>query len=249
MKISIITPCFNSEKTIRDTIRSILGQTFKDIEYIIVDGKSTDNTLDVVGEYCDKINRIISEKDKGIYDAMNKGVKISTGDIVGILNSDDVYNNEEVLFEVHNTFINMNVDSVYGDLDFVDYENIEKIVRRWRCSDFTPGSFLKGWHPPHPTFFVKREVYEKFGYFDTDLNVSADFELMLRFLERNRISTHYIPKTLVKMRVGGESTSSIKKIVLGNCNCMIAFGKNGFRVPLHYPLLRLIPKLLQFWNT
>ncbi|MDP3587807.1 MAG: glycosyltransferase family 2 protein [Sulfuricurvum sp.] len=246
MKISIITITYNSEKTLDDTIKSVLSQTYNDIEYIIVDGKSKDTTIDIVKSYGDKISKVVTEKDNGIYDAMNKGLRLATGDVVGILNSDDVYFDEHVIEKVMHKFQKENVDSVYGDLYYVKPENVNEVVRYWKSSEFIKGSFAKGWHPPHPSFFVKREAYEKHGFFDLNMKVSADFELMLRFLEKFQISTVYLPKVIVRMRTGGESNSSIGNIIRGNRSILKAFEKNQIKInKLLYPFYRFVPKIIQ----
>lgn len=246
MKISIITVVWNNESTIEDAIQSVLSQTYQDIEYIIIDGASSDGTIDTIKKYENNIAHFISEPDKGIYDAMNKGIKLATGDVIGILNSDDVYFDQYIIEKVMNTFLEENVASVYGDLYYVKQDDLNTPVRYWKSSEYKKGSFTKGWHPPHPSFFVKREIYEKFGYFDLNMKVSADFELMLRFLEKNTISTAYLPETIVRMRVGGESNSSIKNIIKGNQNILKAFDKNGIKVnKFLYPIYRLTPKLIQ----
>ncbi len=245
MKVSIVTVVYNNEKTIRDAIDSIQSQSYKNIEHIIIDGKSTDGTIDIIKSYGSKIAKLVSEKDNGIYDAMNKGLSLATGNIVGILNSDDIYADKNVISRVVEEFTKTNVDSVFADLDYVDQYDISKIVRKWRSSEFVQGSFVKGWHPAHPTFFVKKELYKKYGTFDLDFQVSADFELMLRFLERNHISSSYIPHVLVKMRNGGESNANIKNILLGNKHIRDAFAKNNIKVSKFYTPRRLLSKIWQ----
>ena len=245
MKISIITATYNSGATLRDTVESVLRQSYKDIEYIIIDGKSKDNTLDIIRDYEPKFNgrmHWVSEPDRGLYDAMNKGIRMATGDVIGILNSDDFYAFPDVLAVIAKGV--EGVDAVYGDLDFVDCDDIGKVVRQWRGSQHTPGSFFKGWHPAHPTFYARKECFEKLGGFDISFNVSADFELMLRFLEKGHLTSRYIPYTFVKMRIGGESTGSISKIIEGNKNILKAFKKNGFEVPHFYLIRRLAPKAI-----
>lgn len=246
MKISIITVVWNNKETIQNAIDSILNQTYKNIEYIIIDGASTDGTIEIVKSYGDKITKFVSEPDKGLYDAMNKGVRLSTGDVVGILNSDDIYNNKKVIENIMDKFINLNIDSLYGDLEYVEAENTDKVVRYWKSSKFIEGSFSKGWHPPHPSFFVKKEIYDKYGVFDDSNKISADFELMLRFLERFKISTTYLPQVIVKMREGGASNQSIKNIIKGNINILNAFDKNDIKVnKFTYLFYRFIPKISQ----
>ncbi|WP_289687862.1 glycosyltransferase family 2 protein [Muribaculum intestinale] len=245
MKISIITATWNSGATLRDTLESVLRQSYKDYEILIIDGGSTDNTHYIVEEYSQKFgNRLLwyTGKDKGLYDAMNKGIARATGDIIGILNSDDFYADSDVLSRIAEGC--RNVEAVYGNLDFVDASDTSRVVRQWRGSQHRPGAFLKGWHPAHPTFYARRKCYERLGGFDISFDVSADFELMFRFLEANRISNRYIPHTFVKMRMGGESTGSIGKIIQGNKNVLRAFRKNGFKVPPFYLLRRLAPKAI-----
>lgn len=246
MKISIITVCYNSAKTIEDTIRSVLAQTYDNIEYIIVDGLSKDETLAVVNKYKDKIGVIISERDKGIYDAMNKGILMATGDVIGILNSDDVFFDNNTLQNVIDAFNSSNADAVFGNLYYVKADDVNTVVRFWKGSPYKKNGFSRGWHPAHPSFFVKRWVYEKYGVFDLRFDVSADFELMLRFIAKHNIKTAYFNEALVRMRVGGNSNKSIKKIYTGNVNIARAFKKNNVHYPFYYPLVRLAPKLLQF---
>ncbi len=245
LKISIITVVYNNKETIRDAIESIQSQTYDNIEHIIIDGNSTDGTVNIVNSYGDKIAKFVSERDDGLYDAMNKGIELATGDVVGILNSDDVYFDDKVIERVMDEFVSKNVQSVFADLDFVDQYDIDKVVRKWRLSPYVPGSFAKGWHPAHPSFFVKKEVYDKYGMFDLELAISADFELMLRFLEKHHISTSYLPQVLVKMRMGGESTSSLKNTLLANKNVRKAFRKNGIKVSKFYTPKRLAIKALK----
>lgn len=249
MKISIITVSYNSASTITKTIESILSQSHTDLEYIIVDGASKDGTIDIIKKYEPLFNgrmRWISEPDKGIYDAMNKGLRMVTGDIVGILNSDDYYPSAQVLKRVGDEFKNTSCDAVFSDLQFVSGDN-EKMIRFWKGSPYRPGAFVKGWHPAHPTFFVKKQVYEKFGLFDTQFNVSADFELMLRFIEKGKIQTSYIPETLIYMRHGGESNGSLSNIWAGNKNIQRAFEKNSIKINFWiYFTNRMIQKLKQF---
>jgi len=246
LKVSIVTITYNSEKTLAETIDSVLSQSYKNIEYIIVDGNSSDKTIEIIKKYGDKISTFLSEPDDGIYDAMNKGLKLTTGDVVGILNSDDVYFDHKVIERVVESFEEAKVDSVYGDLYYVEENDLAKVSRYWKSSPFKRGSFKKGWHPAHPTFFVRREVYEKYGYFDLNMKVSADFELMLRFLEKYTITTFYLPKVLVKMRLGGESNSSIQNIIKGNKSILKAFEKNHIEVNnISYLFYRFVPKIIQ----
>ena len=242
MVVSIITIAFNSAQTIRDTITSVLSQSYSNIEYIIIDGASNDATVQIVREYEPLFNgrlKWVSEPDEGLYDAMNKGVKMATGDVIGILNSDDLLYDSNVLRDIALAF-DENTDALFGNLYFVKSDDVHCIVRAWKGSTYS--SFKKGWHPAHPTFYVRREVYEKYGVFDTSFDVSADFELMLRFIEKNRIRTKYLDRYMVKMRMGGESTRNIANIVKGNRNIIRAFRKNDIQVSWVYPVYRLFPK-------
>lgn len=246
MKISIITATYNSAAHVEDCITSVNNQSFENINHIIIDGKSTDETINIINALPNRVTNIVSEPDRGIYDAMNKGIKCASGDIIGILNSDDFYSSEKIVSAVVGVFEKTGCDAVYGNLDFVDAEKTEKVIRHWNSKRYKDGSFTKGWHPPHPTFFVKKEVYEKYGTFDISLDVSADFELMLRFIEKHRIHAEYLNEVLVKMRYGGESTGSLSKIIEGNRNILKAFRKNGIYVSPFYPIVRLLPKIKQF---
>jgi glycosyltransferase involved in cell wall biosynthesis len=246
MKISIITVSYNSSATIRDTIASVLSQTYTDFEYILVDGNSTDGTLDIIQSYQHPNMRWISEPDKGIYDAMNKGVQMATGDIVGILNSDDFYMHSEVLTKVAHTFKTEQVDSVYSDLAYVDEKDTSKMIRYWKSGAYKEGSFLTGWMPPHPTFFVRREVYQQYNPFDVRLKSAADYELMLRFLHKFKISVAYIPEILVKMRAGGKSNASLKNRLRANREDRLAWEYNKLTPRLYTLLLKPLRKIEQF---
>lgn len=247
MKLSIITATWNSERTIRDTLESVLKQSYKDYELIIKDGGSKDSTLDICREYDSAFEgrlKIISCPDKGIYDAMNQGIRAATGDVLGILNSDDMYIDKDVLTDIVSEFNKHNIGCVYGNLYFVDSKDTNKIMRTWIGSQYKESSFRKGWHPAHPTFYAKRKYFEKYGGFDTTFDVSADFELMLRFIERYKIKSLYMNRYFVKMRLGGESTGSLRKIIIGNKNIINAFKKNGIKVSKFYPIKRIFPKCI-----
>lgn len=206
MKISLITISFNSQKTIRNTFESVKNQSYKNIEYILVDGGSIDHTLNISKEY-PIISKTVSESDNGIYDALNKGIKSSTGEIIGFLNSDDTFYNENSLQIIYDAFDEV-TDCVFADLIYSDKD--EKIKRVWKGSAFRNGAFIKGWMPAHPTFYCRRSVYEKLGLYDDSYKIAGDFELMLRFIEKHNIRSKYIPHTLVNMKVGGVSNGSIK---------------------------------------
>lgn len=215
LKISIITVCYNSEKTIIDTLTSVSSQIGVKIEHVIVDGASRDRTLDIVKQY-PHVAKLISEPDKGIYDAMDKGITLATGDVIGTLNADDYYANNHVLEDVANIFTNQSVEACFADLVYVDQHDTSKIVRYWKSRDYVPGLFKSGWMPAHPTFFVRKSVYERFGMFDLNYKIAADFELLFRLIEQNNIKTKYLPKVLVKMRLGGTTNKSISNIMLQN---------------------------------
>ena len=248
MKVSIITISYNSAETIEDTIKSVVSQDYQNIEYIIIDGASKDATLSIVDKYKDKIAKVVSEKDKGIYDAMNKGVQNATGDIIGILNSDDYYYDTTVISEVVRLFEQEKTDGLYADLVYVDRSDSEKIIRYWKSGKYTPGKFLKGWMPPHPTFFVKKEVYTHFGLYNTDLRSAADYEFMLRVIHKNKISLCYMPRVLTKMRVGGMSNVSLKNRWRANMEDRRAWKINGIKPRWYTLTVKPLSKLFQFLN-
>lgn len=247
MKISIITITYNSAATIEETLLSVINQTYQDIEYIIVDGKSSDDTLKIIEKHKDKISKVISETDKGLYDALNKGIDMATGDVIGILHSDDFYIDNQVIEKYAKTFLNNNSDSVYSDLYYVDKINTDKIIRKWKSGDYSDTSFINGWMPPHPTFFVKREVYKKLGKFNTDFKSAADYELMLRFIKKNKISVCYLPEYTVKMRVGGKSNVSVQNRVNANLEDRRAWEINGLKPRFYTLYLKPFRKILQFF--
>ena len=247
MKVSIITVCFNSCGVVEDTLKSVLGQDYKDIEYIVVDGGSTDTTLDILANYRSQISRLISEPDNGIYDAMNKGLNLATGEIVGFLNSGDFYTNKNVITQIAEAMEASKADCCYGDLEYVACHDVGKVVRKWRSRPYTPGFFREGFHPPHPTFFAKKELFEKYGYFNLDFDISADYELMLRFLERHGVKSFYIPHVLVKMRNGGASNRSLKQIIRANWQCYKAWRINGFEVSAATILKKPFSKIFQYF--
>jgi glycosyltransferase len=206
MKLSIITISFNSENTISDTFHSVKNQSNDNYEYLLIDGGSNDRTLTIAKEQ-DHISKIVSEPDKGIYDALNKGIKNSTGEIIGFLNSDDTFYDKNSLQNIADSF-DKDTDCIFGDLIYSDKN--EKVRRVWKGSGFKKGLFKKGWMPAHPTFYCRRNVYEKLGLYDDSFKIAGDFELMLRFLEKHNIRSKYIPKTLVNMKVGGTSNNGLK---------------------------------------
>lgn len=228
MKISVITICFNSAATIVDTVESVLGQTHPEVEYLLVDGASKDATLDKLAPYRERLAGLLSEPDQGIYDAMNKGLRLATGDVVAILNSDDLYAHPEVLSKVASVFATTGADCVYGDLNYVSATDLQQVVRNWRSGAYQRGQFRQGWHPAHPSFFVRRSVYEQLGLFNLNLRIAADFELMLRVLEKHGCPAAYLPEVLVKMRTGGASNRSWRNIWKANRECYQAWRINGY---------------------
>ena len=247
-KISIITVCFNSEKTIEDTIKSVIAQDYPNLEYIIVDGKSTDNTLKIVEKYRQHIAKIISEPDKGLYDAINKGIKYATGDIVGIINSDDILAYNQAISDIAQTFESGKHDAVYADLVYVKQDDVNTVTRKWISGNYKHGKFLWGWMPPHPTFYAKKNLFEKYGYYTLQLKSAADYELMLRFIHKHKISLGYLPKTLVKMRVGGMSNASLKNRIAANKEDQKAWKMNELTPYLFTPYLKPLRKVFQFLN-
>ncbi len=246
MKVSIITVSYNSEKTIEDTIKSVVRQDYPHIEYLIIDGNSKDSTLSIIDNYKSHISKITSEPDKGIYDAMNKGIKQASGDIVGILNSDDFYANETVISKVVQQMTKENSDSLYADLVYVDEQNTEKVTRKWISGSYKHGKFKWGWMPPHPTFFVKKDIYTSFGMFNTQLRSAADYEFMLRVLHKERISVSYLPEVTVRMRAGGASNSSLKNRINANKEDKKAWELNSLKP---YPIttfMKPLRKVFQF---
>lgn len=246
MKVSILTVVYNGAATIRHSIESVLGQDYPDIEYIIVDGNSKDGTQDIVRSYGDKIARFLSEPDAGIYDAMNKGIQLATGDVIGILNADDFYAYPSVVSEVAEVLASSNADASYGDLEYIDANDATVVRRKWVSGAYKVGAFLNGWMPPHPTFFVKKEVYNTHGRFRLDLGSAADYELMLRFVHRENIKLAYLPKVLVKMRAGGVSNSTLKNRIAANQNDRLAWKINNLKPRFYTLWLKPLRKIIQF---
>jgi glycosyltransferase involved in cell wall biosynthesis len=245
LKLSIITVAKNNKNYIEDCIKSVIEQKYPNCEYIIIDGGSTDGTVDIIKKYHDHIAIFISEPDGGIYDAMNKGIKLATGDIVGILNSDDIYNSNDVLTEVVGEFTEKGVDSVFADLVYVDRNNTDKIVRYYKSANFTSNKFAYGWMPPHPTFFLKRKYYEKYGLFKTDYKIAADYELLVRLLGKNKLSYSYLQKVIIKMRSGGISTSSFKSNWILNMEIIRACRENGIQTNIFKVFSKYLVKFYQ----
>jgi len=248
LKISIITITFNSEKTVEDTIKSVVSQDFPNVEYLIIDGLSKDKTLQVVNKYSAYIDKVVSEKDKGLYDALNKGIKHATGEVIGMLHSDDVYANNQVLSKVAQQFaIDPTLEAVYADLVFVDRENTDKVLRTWKSGAYKEDAFKQGWMPPHPTFFVKKSVYDRLGGFNLDLKLSADYELMLRFIHKEKIKIAYLPEIIVKMRMGGISNTSFFVKLKANMEDKLAWKLNGVKPGWFTTIRKPLKKLSQYF--
>jgi len=227
MKISIITSVYNNQETIKEAIESVLSQTYKNIEYIIIDGGSDDGTVDIIKEYKNDIDIFVSEQDKGIYDGLNKGISLATGDIIGFLHSDDLYESENILKIVADNFLdNSKLDGVYGDLVYTSKEDTSKVLRYWKSKTFDKRLLSKGWMPAHPTLFLKKSIYNTYGNFDLDFKIAADYDFMLRILSKD-INVRYIPQVLYKMRVGGESNKSIKNLFIKSKEDLYAMRKNN----------------------
>lgn len=247
MKFSIITPTYNSSKTISRTIDSILMQSYKDIEYIVIDGNSSDGTQDIILNYKDKINlKFISEKDRGIYDAMNKGIMMATGDIIGILNSDDFYFDSNIFELVLKEFKNKDIDAVYGDISYFSNE-INKITRYWKVGDYKESKLDNGWIVPHPSLFLRKSVYDKYGIFNTNLKIASDYEFILRILKIHKIKLKYISKIFVRMYDGGTSGSSVKQRIKGWKELKKAWLINNLKIPPFFILRRVLSKIFQFF--
>ncbi len=247
MKISIITVVYNGEATIRDCIRSVLGQDFCNKEYIIIDGASKDGTMQAVSEFSDRIQIVRSEPDAGIYDAMNKGIALATGDVIGILNADDMYAHGQVLSKVAANLADPEYEGCYSDLVYVDAVKGERVTRKWISGTYRPKSFLWGWMPPHPTLFLRKEVYDQYGAFRIDMGSAADYELMLRILYKHAVKIKYIPEILVKMRAGGVSNVSLANRLEANKSDRRAWEVNGVK-PFPFTLwLKPLRKIPQFF--
>ncbi len=245
MKLSVITVTFNSAATLPETLASVAEQRVPDLEYIIVDGGSRDATMDLV-RAAPQVTKFISERDRGIYDAMNKGIGMATGDVIGIINSDDLYADAQVLTKVLACFeADDKLDAVFGDLSYFDTDSPSIVKRLWRSQPYRAGYFETGHVPPHPTLFVRKRVYDAIGTYYPNFRISSDYEFMLRMLKVNGYKSRHLPEVLVRMRLGGESTASWRNIVIGNREVLQAWRMNGLRPPLRLLLIRPVRKLSQ----
>lgn len=246
MKITIVTVAFNAASTITDTLQSIAGQTYPDVEHILVDGASTDGTLAIVERHGKHVARMISEPDQGIYDAMNKGLRLATGDVIGFLNADDVYADTGVLERVSAIMESEKLDALFGDAEFVSPDRPDRTLRRYRSECFRPDRIGWGWMPAHPTLFLRRQVYERFGLFRTDYRIAGDFELVARMFHGGTLSYRHVPEVLVRMRTGGISTGGWRNTLLLNREVLRACRENGIPTSLPKILSKYPAKLLEF---
>lgn len=246
MKVSIVTVCYNNESTIAYTIDSVLNQSYNNIEYIIIDGYSLDQTKKIIASYGDRVDHFISEPDKGIYNAMNKGIKIATGDIIGILNADDFFTNEKIIEKIVEEFESNNLDAVYGDVQFVKPDKINKVVRYYSSKKFNLNKFKYGIMPAHPSFYVKSEAFKKYGYYKEDYRIASDFEILIRFLYTFKMAHSYVEFPFVTMRTGGISNKSLKSRFILNKEILRACRENGIKTNLLYIYSKYFKKLLEF---
>jgi glycosyltransferase involved in cell wall biosynthesis len=251
MKVSIITVCYNAERTIADALQSVASQSHDDIEHIVIDGASTDDTMAIVEHYREQLSVVVSEPDKGIYDAMNKGIALASGDIIGILNADDVYAKDHVIERVVEAFVaDDTLQAVYGDLVYVSADDPDKVVRYWKSRPYAEGLFEHGWMPAHPTFFVRRDVYRQYGDFDLDFGIQSDFELCMRFIAIKQIKTRYLPGVMVRMRMGGVTNNSVRNVIKGNIEAYRACRKHGLPVTPLFIVKKVISRIPQFiWRN
>lgn len=247
MKLSIITVVFNNEKTIKNAIESVISQTYQNIEYIIIDGGSTDNTVKIISKYRDKIAYFVSENDQGIYHAMNKGLAVANGDVIGILNSDDLYFDKQVVENVMYQFKNNNsLDIVYGSLEYVKGSDVNKVVRNWKSKPYRSSFFEFGDVPPHPTLFLRNHVYESIGTFNLQFKLAADYEFMLRLFKSNLFTSMYIDQVFVKMRLGGATNQNFTNIWKQNREILNAWRINNFIAPFYLMPIRIFKRLYQY---
>jgi len=247
MKISVITVVFNAEQTIGDALKSVAAQSHPDVEHIVIDGASTDNTLAVIKQHAGNIAQFVSEPDTGIYDAMNKGIKLATGDVIGLLNADDVYQDDSVLTQVATAHSDFELDACYADLVYVKVNDLSIVTRYWRSQAYSKGLCFKGWMPAHPTFYLKRRVYERVGLYNAKLDYQADLEFCARAFEVHNISSVYLPELWVRMRMGGVTNASLSTMLKGNWESYKALKKLGLkRNPISYFTLKFAEKLPQF---
>lgn len=248
MKVSIVTVVLNNVSTLSSAIQSVINQTYPEIEYIVIDGGSTDGSIEIIENYTEKISKYISEVDNGIYDAMNKGIKLATGEVIGILNSDDLYTDEYVIDRIMTYFKeDHELDIVYGNIVYVSKENTNSLVRKWNSRPYYSAFFEHGNVPPHPALFLRSRVYKEGGIFNEKYKLAADYELMLRIFKKHNFKSKYINELIIKMRLGGSTNKSFKNILNGNKEIIRAWKDNELKVPLMLMPLRIVKRLSQFF--
>ena len=244
IKISIVTVVFNAQHTIERCIESVARQGFKNVQHIIIDGGSTDDTLKIIKNFGDRISILISEPDQGIYDAMNKGISLADGDVIGTLNADDYLADDGILTDIATAFMENPIDVVYGDLDYIDSRG--NIVRKWLSGKYKAGKFNWGWMPPHPTFYCRKDLFVKFGSFKLDYGSAADYELMLRYIHVQKVTVHYLNKVFIKMVIGGVSNKNLKNRLKATLYDLKAMRNNGIAIPYLTIAFKPLRKVTQF---
>ena len=249
MKVTIITVTYNSAIYLEQCIQSVIGQHYHDIEHIIVDGGSTDGTLDIIAQYQSKIAKWVSEPDHCMYDAINKGMRMATGDIIGTLNSDDILASREVIGSIAHSFKYSGAEAIYGDIVYVQPSDLNNVLRIWNGSDYNRNKFKYGWMPAHPSFYIRRSLIEKYGFYETHFYSAADYEFMARYLFFHKVDACYLPKLIVKMRMGGMSNGSLSRRLRANRRDYLAMKKNNIPFPLLASILKPLSKLYQYKNS
>ncbi|MFY7865811.1 glycosyltransferase family 2 protein [Roseateles sp.] len=247
VRVTTITVAYNASATIGDTLRSVANQTYTNVEHIVIDGASTDDTVEVIRREGIHVSRLVSEHDQGIYDALNKGIKMATGDVIGFLHADDLFADERVLTDIARQFEDPSVEAVYGDLVYVSAADVSRVIRYWRAGEFSRKGLASGWMPPHPTLYVRRSVYERLGIFDTRYRISADYDSVVRFFGPGGVRPVYLPRLLIRMRVGGISNRSIKTIWRKSCEDLDIMRRHRIG-GLSSLLSKNVRKLNQFWQ-
>ena len=244
LKLSLVTVVYNAQDTIRQCIQSVISQNYPHLEYIIIDGGSTDNTLAIIQEYREHIHVLVSEPDKGIYDAMNKGIRLATGDIVGMLNADDHFADDHVLQSVAGLFAQRDTEIVYGDMDIIDQH--QRTIRKWRSGEYNRNSFKLGFMPPHPTFYCRRNLFDQFGFYSPDHGSAADYELMLRLMYRHQVKSYHLKQVMINMRIGGVSSKNSNNRIKAWQFDLLAMRQNKLPFPILTLVLKPLRKIVQF---
>jgi glycosyltransferase len=247
MKISVVTAVKNNRDIIGDCIDSVIGQTYKNREHIIIDGGSIDGTVDIIKDYAHHIDKVVSERDKGIYDALNKGIRLATGNVVGFLNADDMFAGYDVLERIAGVFSDRAVQGFYGDLEYVSRKDPSRVIRYWRSSPYREGMMFSGWMMPHPTFYVRRSVYETFGLYDDSFRIAGDYQMIIRLLHKYGITVRYLPGVMVRMRCGGISNGNMYNMIIKSLEDMRAWETNGLKAPRLMVAKKILSKVPQFF--